>query len=140
MKKNTAYKHYILKTLKAVYSGFTGISFMLSFVLPTDITAQVVLLLISAVLYVVPFIVNVETIKHYEINGIKAFIVEDLLLVMLPAVVLAVVTEMIYNGVSTREVVLAGMGSFIFIGIALFTMLAFWIAYLVFNITYKKDE
>ena len=137
MKRNTEYDRYIYK---AVYAALTGIAFQLAFQLPKDIITQTVLLLISSVLYVVPFIVNVEIIKHYETNGIKPFLLKDTILVFLPAALASVITEMICGVLSNTEGELSGMGTFIFIGIGLFTMLAFWLAYLIFNLTYKKEE
>lgn len=137
MKRNTAYKRYILK---AAYSAVVGIVFQVSFQLPSNIILQMILLLVFSTLYVVPFIINVETIKHYEIDGIKPFIIEDALLVFCPAVVCGVVTELICSAVKDADDSLAGIGSFIFIGIAVFTMLVFWLVYLFFNLTYRKDE
>lgn len=136
MKRNTAYNRYIIK---AVYSAVVGMAFQLSFQLPSSIITQTVLLLVFAAMYIVPFIINVETIKHFEINGIKPFIIEDTLFVFLPAIVSSVITELICSAVNGKDDALAGMGSFIFIGIAAFTMLVFWLVYLFFNLTYKKD-
>lgn len=124
-------------TIKAFYGIMVGIVYQLAFQLPSNLALQISLTLICAFLYTIPCIINLETIKHFEIKGIKPFIKSDILFLLPEAVISSVMTELICQSFQGVNAVLSGMGSIIFILIVIPLTAVFWLAYLIFNSSYK---
>ena len=97
---------------------------------------QVVLLVVTALLYLTPFVINLKTVRDYCIDRVSRFVLYDLLFVLAPAAFISVLTELIVTPFA--EVRLAdGIASLILIGILLVESLIFWLAY---YITYKLSD
>lgn len=127
--------------IKCIYSAVVGGAFQLSFRLPSDLVTQIILIFISGLLFSIPFIINVQTIKIYRVEGIKGFIISDMLFAFAPAVISAVFAEVVYILFKDIPDYSKGMGSIMFIAIALLLMLCFWLGYLLTNAIYKRlDE
>ena len=136
MNKNTANKLHIIK---AAYGVVIGVLFQLAFQLPTSIGAQMAFVFAVILLYVLPFIVNVEYIKTHAIDGIKRFITGDLLFLFPESFISCVITEYIITSSMDDAEYFSGMGTMIFGGVALLTMLCFWGAYAAVNKLYKEE-
>ncbi|MDD7671091.1 MAG: hypothetical protein PT943_07540 [Ruminococcus sp.] len=125
-----------LNLLTAVCSGMLAAIFQIVFCFAPSMAMQVVLLVVTALLYLTPFVINLKTVRDYCIDRVSRFVLYDLLFVLAPAAFISVLTELIVTPFA--EVRLAdGIGSLILIGILLVESLIFWLAY---YITYKLSD
>lgn len=125
-----------LNLLTAVCSGMLAAIFQIVFCFAPSMSMQVVLLVVTALLYLTPFVINLKTVRDYCIDRVSRFVLYDLLFVLAPAAFISVLTELIVTPFA--EVRLAdGMASLILIGILLVESLIFWLAY---YITYKLSD
>ena len=125
-----------LNLLTAVCSGMLAAIFQIVFCFAPSMAMQVVLLVVTALLYLTPFVINLKTVRDYCIDRVSRFVLYDLLFVLAPAVFISVLTELIVTPFA--EVRLAdGIASLILIGILLVESLIFWLAY---YITYKLSD
>lgn len=125
-----------LNLLTAVCSGMLAAIFQIVFCFAPSMAMQVVLLVVTALLYLTPFLINLKTVRDYCIDRVSRFVLYDLLFVLAPAAFISVLTELIVTPFA--EVRLAdGIASLILIGILLVESLIFWLAY---YITYKLSD
>ena len=125
-----------LNLLTAVCSGMLAAIFQIVFCFAPSMAMQVVLLVVTALLYLTPFVINLKTVRDYCIDRVSRFVLYDLLFVLAPASFISVLTELIVTPFA--EVRLAdGIASLILIGILLVESLIFWLAY---YITYKLSD
>ena len=125
-----------LNLITAVCSGMLAAIFQIVFCFATSMAMQVVLLVVTALLYLTPFVINLKTVRDYCIDRVSRFVLYDLLFVLAPAAFISVLTELIVTPFA--EVRLAdGIASLILIGILLVESLIFWLAY---YITYKLSD
>lgn len=125
-----------LNLLTAVCSGMLAAIFQIFFCFAPSMAMQVVLLVVTALLYLTPFVINLKTVRDYCIDRVSRFVLYDLLFVLAPAAFISVLTELIITPFA--EVRLAdGIASLILIGILLVESLIFWLAY---YITYKLSD
>ena len=125
-----------LNLLTAVCSGMLAAIFQIVFCFAPSMAMQVVLLVVTALLYLTPFVINLKTVRDYCIDRVSRFVLYDLLFVLAPAAFISVLTELIVTPFA--EVRLAdGLASLILIGILLVESLIFWLAY---YITYKLSD
>ena len=125
-----------LNLLTAVCSGMLAAIFQIVFCFAPSMAMQVVLLVVTALLYLTPFVINLKTVRDYCIDRVSRFVLYDLLFVLAPAVFISVLTELIVTPFA--EVRLAdGIASLILIGILLVESLIFWLTY---YITYKLSD
>lgn len=125
-----------LNLLTAVCSGMLAAIFQIVFCFASSMAMQVVLLVVTALLYLTPFVINLKTVRDYCIDRVSRFVLYDLLFVLAPAAFISVLTELIVTPFA--EVRLAdGIASLILIGILLVESLIFWLAY---YITYKLSD
>ena len=125
-----------LNLLTAVCSGMLAAIFQIVFCFAPSMAMQVVLLVVTALLYLTPFVINLKTVRDYCIDRVSRFVHYDLLFVLAPAAFISVLTELIVTPFA--EVRLAdGIASLILIGILLVESLIFWLAY---YITYKLSD
>ena len=125
-----------LNLLTAVCSGMLAAIFQIVFCFAPSMAMQVVLLVVTALLYLTPFVINLKTVRDYCIDRVSRFVLYDLLFVLAPAAFISVLTELIVTPFA--EVRLAdGIASLILIGILLVESLIFWLAY---SITYKLSD
>ena len=125
-----------LNLLTAVCSGMLAAIFQIVFCFAPSMAMQVVLLVVTALLYLTPFVINLKTVRDYCIDRVSRFVLYDLLFVLAPAAFISVLTELIVTPFA--EVRLAdGIASLILIGILLVESLIFWLAY---YITYKLSD
>ncbi len=125
-----------LNLLTAVCSGMLAAIFQIVFCFAPSMAMQVVLLVVTALLYLTPFVINLKTVRDYCIDRVSRFVLYDLLFVLAPAAFISVLTELIVTPFA--EVRLAdGIASLILIGILLVESLIFWLAY---YITYKLAD
>lgn len=125
-----------LNLLTAVCSGMLAAIFQIVFCFAPSMSMQVVLLVVTALLYLTPFVINLKTVRDYCIDRVSRFVLYDLLFVLAPAAFISVLTELIITPFA--EVRLAdGIASLILIGILLVESLIFWLAY---YITYKLSD
>ena len=125
-----------LNLLTAVCSGMLAAIFQIVFCFAPSMAMQVVLLVVTALLYLTPFVINLKTVRDYCIDRVSRFVLYDLLFVLAPAAFISVLTELIVTPFA--EVRLAdGIASLILIGILLVESLIFWLAY---YITYKVSD
>ena len=125
-----------LNLLTAVCSGMLAAIFQIVFCFAPSMAMQVVLLVVTALLYLTPFVINLKTLRDYCIDRVSRFVLYDLLFVLAPAAFISVLTELIVTPFA--EVRLAdGIASLILIGILLVESLIFWLAY---YITYKLSD
>ena len=124
-----------LNLLTAVCSGMLAAIFQIVFCFAPSMAMQVVLLVVTALLYLTPFVINLKTVRDYCIDRVSRFVLY-LLFVLAPAAFISVLTELIVTPFA--EVRLAdGIASLILIGILLVESLIFWLAY---YITYKLSD
>ena len=125
-----------LNLLTAVCSGMLAAIFQIVFCFAPSMAMQVVLLVVTALLYLTPFVINLKTVRDYCIDRVSRFVLYDLLFVLAPAAFISVLTELIVTPFA--EVRLAdGIASLILIGILIVESLIFWLAY---YITYKLSD
>ena len=125
-----------LNLLTAVCSGMLAAIFQIVFCFAPSMAMQVVLLVVTALLDLTPFVINLKTVRDYCIDRVSRFVLYDLLFVLAPAAFISVLTELIVTPFA--EVRLAdGIASLILIGILLVESLIFWLAY---YITYKLSD
>ena len=125
-----------LNLLTAVCSGMLAAIFQIVFCFAPSMAMQVVLLVVTALLYLTPFVINLKTVRDDCIDRVSRFVLYDLLFVLAPAAFISVLTELIVTPFA--EVRLAdGIASLILIGILLVESLIFWLAY---YITYKLTD
>lgn len=125
-----------LNLLTAVCSGMLAAIFQIVFCFAPSMAMQVVLLVVTALLYLTPFVINLKTVRDYCIDRVSRFVLYDLLFVLAPAAFISVLTELIVTPFA--EVRLAdGIASLILIAILLVESLIFWLAY---YITYKLSD
>ena len=125
-----------LNLLTAVCSGMLAAIFQIVFCFAPSMAMQVVLLVVTALLYLTPFVINLKTVRDYCIDRVSRFVLYDLLFVLAPAAFISVLTELIVTPFA--EVRLAdGIASLILIGILLVESLIFWLAY---YITHKLSD
>lgn len=125
-----------LNLLTAVCSGMLAAIFQIVFCFAPSMAMQVVLLVVTALLYLTPFVINLKTVRDYCIDRVSRFVLYGLLFVLAPAAFISVLTELIVTPFA--EVRLAdGIASLILIGILLVESLIFWLAY---YITYKLSD
>ena len=125
-----------LNLLTAVCSGMLAAIFQIVFCFAPSMAMQVVLLVVTALLYLTPFVINLKTVRDYCIDRVSRFVLYDLLFVLAPAAFISVLTELIVTPFA--EVRLADrIASLILIGILLVESLIFWLAY---YITYKLSD
>ena len=125
-----------LNLLTAVCSGMLAAIFQIVFCFAPSMAMQVVLLVVTALLYLTPFVINLKTVRDYCIDRVSRFVLYDLLFVLAPAAFISGLTELIVTPFA--EVRLAdGIASLILIGILLVESLIFWLAY---YITYKLSD
>ena len=125
-----------LNLITAVCSGMLAAIFQIVFCFAPSMAMQVVLLVVTALLYLTPFVINLKTVRDYCIDRVSRFVLYDLLFVLAPAAFISVLTELIVTPFA--EVRLAdGMASLILIGILLVESLICWLAY---YITYKLSD
>lgn len=125
-----------LNLLTAVCSGMLAAIFQIVFCFAPSMAMQVVLLVVTALLYLTPLVINLKTVRDYCIDRVSRFVLYDLLFVLAPAAFISVLTELIVTPFA--EVRLAdGIASLILIGILLVESLIFWLAY---YITYKLSD
>ena len=125
-----------LNLITAVCSGMLAAIFQIVFCFAPSMAMQVVLLVVTALLYLTPFVINLKTVRDYCIDRVSRFVLYDLLFVLAPAAFISVLTELIVTPFA--EVRLAdGIASLILIGIMLVESLIFCLAY---YITYKLSD
>lgn len=125
-----------LNLITAVCSGMLAAIFQIVFCFAPSMAMQVVLLVVTALLYLTPFVINLKTVRDYCIDRVSRFVLYDLLFALAPAAFISVLTELIVTPFA--EVRLAdGIASLILIGILLVESLIFWLAY---YITYKLSD
>lgn len=125
-----------LNLLTAICSGALAVIYQVVFCFAPSMAAQVVLLVVTALLYLTPFVINLKTVRDCYIDRVSRFVLYDLLFVLAPAVFFSVLTELIVAPFA--EVRLAdGIASLILIGILVTESLIFWLAY---YITYKLSD
>lgn len=127
-----------LNLLTAVCSGMLAAIFQIVFCFAPSMAMQVVLLVVTALLYLTPFVINLKTVRDYCIDRVSRFVLYDLLFVLAPAAFISVLTELIVTPFA--EVRLAdGIASLILIGILLVESLIFWLAYYItYNLSDRK--
>ena len=107
-----------LNLITAVCSGMLAAIFQIVFCFAPSMAMQVVLLVVTALLYLTPFVINLKTVRDYCIDRVSRFVLYDLLFVLAPAAFISVLTELIVTPFA--EVRLAdGIASLILIGILL---------------------
>ena len=107
-----------LNLLTAVCSGMLAAIFQIVFCFAPSMAMQVVLLVVTALLYLTSFVINLKTVRDYCIDRVSRFVLYDLLFVLAPAAFISVLTELIVTPFA--EVRLAdGIASLILIGILL---------------------
>ena len=125
-----------LNLITAVCSGMLAAIFQIVFCFAPSMAMQVVLLVVTALLYLTPFVINLKTVRDYCIDRVSRLVLYALLFVLAPAAFISVLTELIVTPFA--EVRLAdGIASLILIGILLVESLIFWLAY---YITYKLSD
>ena len=125
-----------LNLLTAVCSGMLAAIFQIVFCFAPSMAMQVVLLVVTALLYLTSCVINLKTVRDYCIDRVSRFVLYDLIFVLAPAAFISVLTELIVTPFA--EVRLAdGIASLILIGILLVESLIFWLAY---YITYKLSD
>ncbi len=125
-----------LNLLTAVCSGMLAGIVQIVFCFAASMAMQDALLVVTALLYLTPFVINLKTVRDYCIDRVSRFVLYDLLFVLAPAAFISVLTELIVTPFA--EVRLAdGIASLILIGILLVESLIFWLAY---YITYKLSD
>ena len=125
-----------LNLFTAVCSGVLAAIYQVVFCFASSIATQVVLLVVTALLYLTPFAINLKTVRGYCIDRVSRFVLYDLIFVLAPAVFMSVMTELVVTPFA--EVRLAdGIASLILIGILVTESLIFWLAY---YITYKLSD
>ena len=125
-----------LNLITAVCSGMLAAIFQIVFCFAPSMAMQVVLLVVTALLYLTPVVINLKTVRDYCLDRVSRFVLYDLLFVLAPAAFISVLTELIVTPFA--EVRLAdGIASLILIGILLVESLIFWLAY---YITYKLSD
>ena len=127
-----------LNLITAVCSGMLAAIFQIVFCFAPSMAMQVVLLVVTALLYLTPFVINLKTVRDYCIDRVSRFVLYDLLFVLAPAAFISVLTELIVTPFA--EVRLAdGIASLILIGILLVESLIFWLAYYItYNLSDRK--
>ena len=84
-----------LNLLTAVCSGMLAAIFQIVFCFAPSMAMQVVLLVVTALLYLTPFVINLKTVRDYCIDRVSRFVLYDLLFVLAPAAFISVLTELI---------------------------------------------
>ena len=125
-----------LNLITAVCSGMLAAIFQIVFCFAPSMAMQVVLLVVTALLYLTPFVINLKTVRDYCIDRVSRFVLYDLLFVLAPAAFISVLTELIVTPFAAVRLA-DGIASLILIGILLVESLIFWLAY---YITYKLSD
>ena len=116
----------------AVCSAILAALFQVLFCFAKSMLSQMILIVATSVLFLIPFIINLKTIKSFQIDKIRRFVLCDLLFVILPVALISVITEVILTPVA--EVRLAdGIGSLILISVLLLEAIIFWVLYFLFD-------
>ena len=119
----------------AVYSAVLAVIYQLIFCFASNMALQIILIIAVSALMLLPFIYNFRTVKNCVIDKVSRFIIYDLLLVIAPAAILSVVTEMILSPFSETSLA-AGIASLILIGTVTLEALVFWFLYWITNKIY----
>lgn len=129
-----------LKILKSIYGAVIGVAYQLSFQLSQSVGVQIWLIFLTVTLYALPMLANIEIIKRYETDGIKKFILSDLLFLFSPAIITSVLTELVYGALSSVPDYTNGMGSAIFLCVTVLLTPSFWLIYLIVNTVYSRKN
>ncbi len=127
MKRSSTYN-----IICAICAGIAAVLFQVLFCFVRSMAVQMVLLVVTSVLFLIPFVINLRVIKGYYIDRLSRFILGDFLCVILPAAVMSAVTELVISPFSEVRIT-DGIGSLILIAIVLLEALIFWIAYFIAN-------
>ncbi len=127
MKRSSTYK-----IICAICAGIAEVLFQILFCFVRSMAVQMVLLVVTSVLFLIPFVINLRVIKGYYIDRLSRFILGDFLCVILPAAVMSAVTELVISPFSEVRIT-DGIGSLILIAIVVLEALIFWIAYFIAN-------
>lgn len=127
MKRSSTYN-----IICAVCAGIAAVLFQVLFCFVRSMAVQMVLLVVTSVLFLIPFVINLRVIKGYYIDRLSRFILSDFLCVILPAAVMSVAAELIISPLSEVRIT-DGIGSLILIAIVLLEAVIFWIAYFIAN-------
>ena len=116
----------------AVISGVMAVIFQIVFCFAVTLVQQMALVVAFALLGLVPYVLNLKTIRNYCIDKVSRFVLYDLLFVLLPVAVMSLISEAIvlpFTEVRTTD----GIGSLIIIAIVLLEAVVFWGAYYITN-------
>lgn len=116
----------------AVISGVLAVIFQVVFGFAVTLVQQMALVVAFALLGLVPYVLNLKTIRNYCIDKVSRFVLYDLLFVVLPVAVMSLITEaavLPFTEVRTAD----GIGSLIIIAIVLLEAVVFWGAYYITN-------
>ncbi len=127
MKRSSTYN-----IICAVCAGIAAVLFQVLFCFVRSMAVQMVLLVVTSVLFLIPFVINLRVIKGYYVDRLSRFILSDFLCVVLPAAVMSAVTELVISPLSEVRIT-DGIGSLILIAIVLLEAVIFWIAYFIAN-------
>ncbi len=127
MKRSSTYN-----IICAICAGIAAVLFQILFCFVRSMAVQMVLLVVTSVLFLIPFVINLRVIKGYYIDRLSRFILGDFLCVILPAAVMSAVTELVISPFSEVRIT-DGIGSLILIAIVVLEALIFWIAYFIAN-------
>ncbi len=127
MKRSSTYN-----IICAICAGIAAVLFQVLFCFVRSMAVQMVLLVVTSVLFLIPFVINLRVIKGYYIDRLSRFILGDFLCVILPAAVMSAVTELVISPFSEVRIT-DGIGSLILIAIVVLEALIFWIAYFIAN-------
>lgn len=88
-------------------------------------------------LYAAPMAYTLFVIKRYEVEGVRGFILSDLLYAFFPSLLSAALFELIYAAAASLPGFLTGIGTLIFIGTAFLMTVLFWLLYFLAYLRYR---
>ncbi len=126
--KRTAKYNWICAGCASVFA----VIFQIAFCLLENLLSQIVLIIFTAALSLVPYLLNLRIIRGFCVDGIKRFILSDLLFVIVPVIIFSVISEAVVLNFAELRVT-DGMGTVILVGIVLLEALVFWLLYFITN-------
>lgn len=125
------------KIKKALVHAFFGAAFMAAFLFSSGAEAQLLLVFCVMALYAAPMAYTLFVIKRYEVEGVRGFILSDLLYAFFPSLLSAALFELIYAAAASLPGFLTGIGTLIFIGTAFLMTVLFWLLYFLAYLRYR---
>jgi|GEM_PF-1637896 len=123
--------------IKGMFSILIGVLFQVFFVFTKSFDTQLALIFAVFFAFSAPYMLNIYLLKRYIYPSLKPFIINDLLFHLLPAIFVSSVSEFIFVSLSGAPRFTAGMGSIIFIAVAIILNLFFWLYYVLSKVLYK---